>query len=225
MRLTVFNGSPRGKAGNSALMLQRFLDGFAAAGGEVECVHLLARRSARAEQLAAWHAAEAVLVAFPLYVDAMPALVKELLEDLDAEGCGLRHPPLLFLVQSGFPEACHARPLERWLEKLARRLGAPHLGTMVRGGGEGIRDQPAWMTRKLFDTLSALGRSLAETGRLDPALLTALAGKERFAGVLDQLGLRLASRVSRAWWNAQLRRHGALARRDAAPHGPAAPSP
>ena len=79
------------------------------------------------------------------------------------------NPPIGFLVQSGFPEGAHSRFVERYLEKLAARLGSPYLGTIVRGGGEGTRLMPDKMNRKLFDALQALGRGFAVQGRLDPA--------------------------------------------------------
>jgi hypothetical protein len=67
-----------------------------------------------------------------------------------------------FVMQSGFPESTHLRHVERYLAKLAARLGSPYLGALIKGGGEGIRLMPDTMNRKLFDQLIALGQSLKE---------------------------------------------------------------
>jgi hypothetical protein len=222
MRLLVLNGSPRGTRSNTDVVLTPFLAGFAQTPGNThETLHLV-RASERAHHVNAFAAAETVLVAFPLYVDAMPAPVKELVEALSPLCGRAANPRMLFLVQSGFPEACHSRPVERWAEKLARRLGSPYVGTIVKGGVEGIQAQPPWMTRRLRHRMLALGRAFGETGLLDPGMLAELARPERL-GRAWRVACHVAawSGVFDLWWNSQLRAHGALAERDAQPYAPA----
>ena len=69
----------------------------------------------------------------------MPAIVKQFIEALEPLKNRENNPPMGFIVQSGFPEALHSRYVEHYLQKLAARLNAPYLGTIVKGGGEGIR--------------------------------------------------------------------------------------
>ena len=88
----------------------------------------------------AFAGAECVLLGFPLYTDAMPGMVKHFIEALEPLAGRKDNPSLGFLVQSGFPEGLHSRYVERYLEKLAERLGCPYLGTIVKGNGEGVRD-------------------------------------------------------------------------------------
>jgi NAD(P)H-dependent FMN reductase len=222
MRLLVLDGSPRAPRSNTGLLLDAVLRGFGAAGGVVVARHALARPSGLAAAVRDFPEADAVLVGFPLYVDAMPAPVMSFIEAL-APRVGVPNPDLLFVVQSGFPEAVHSRPIERWLAKLARRLGARHLGTVVRPGTEGIRVRPRSQVARAMRPLEALGRGLALTGRLDPAILEAVAGLERFGeGPTARLRLAVAGVVTRWFWNRQLRAHGALADRDAAPYAPSA---
>jgi hypothetical protein len=223
MRLLVLNGSPRGERSNTGLLLRPFLEGFTSAGGVVAGTHLLARATEADEALRAFGAVDAVLLAFPLYGDALPAPALSLVQRL-APRVGRRgNPAMLFLVQNGFPEALHMRPVERWLEKLSRRLGAPHLGTMVKPGAEGIRDRPPAMERRGFERLEALGIGLASTGRLEPRLLAELAGRERLGeGVLGPLRLAAGARLAAWWWNRQLKANGALGASDARPYAPGA---
>jgi hypothetical protein len=162
----------------------------------------------------------------PLYTDAMPAQVKAYIEALaprvEIAQSGGANPMLAFLVQSGFPEAAHSRTLERYLAKLARRLGSQYAGTIVRGGGESLQAMPEQANRKLWARLEALGEQLARAGHFGAAELKAVAGIERFS----RFGVFLASLACRIpaiqfYWNGQLRKNDAWERRFAAPYGPA----
>jgi len=214
MRLTVFNGSPRGTGGNTAMMLEQFLAGFISVPGNSAEVRLLSRYKEIEEQLKAFAQAERVLLAFPLYVDAMPAVVKAFIEALEPF-CGRRdNPPMFFLVHSGFPEARHCRPVERYLVKLARRLGGEYQGTIVKPGSEGLRLMPASLNRKLFGQLRELGRIYGAEDRLDHAMVEQLARPERLGplrmaccALLNLLGL------TNKYWDGMLRRNNVYQRR------------
>ena len=158
-----------------------------------------------------------MLLAFPLYTDAMPGIVKAFIESL-ALFCGREgNPPISFLVQSGFPEATHSRHVERYLEKLATRLGCRYLGTIVRGNGEGARWMPE--DHKLFLSLQAIGRMWAERGALDEKQLRALAKPERFPRILGPLfKILLKSEKAQGYWNRQLEENGAYEARFARPY-------
>ena len=179
-RLTIFNGSPRGRRGNTPLMLAEFAQGF---GGPSETWHLV-RLKETGRMVQAFAEAECVLFGFPLYTDAMPGIVMHFIEALAPLVGRPDNPPIGFLVQSGFPEALHSRYVERYLEKLAARLGSPYLGTIVKGGGEGTRVMPPEMNSKLFANLQGLGAGLAASGQFDPALLEAIARPEKFPALL-----------------------------------------
>jgi len=218
MRLAVLNGSPRGAQSNTDLLLSAFLAGFEEREGHEHVLFHLVSRFERVRALEAFSRADAVLVAFPLYVDSMPAPVAEFVEAL-APRCGeAKNPGLLFLVQSGFPEACHSRPVERWAEKLARRLGSPYLGTIVKGGVEGMRGRPPWMSRPLLEGLGTLGRGFAEKGTLDRQLVARLAGQERLGPIGRLLFGAVFTPLIHSFWDAELRKSGALAHRDARPY-------
>jgi hypothetical protein len=184
------------------------------------------RRAQYQHAVEAFAGADVVLLGTPLYTDAMPALVKEYIEALaprvEAAQAGNVNPTLAFLVQSGFPEAAHSRPLERYLKKLALRLGSPYAGTIVRGGGESLQSLPEQANRKLWARLKTLGEQLARDGRFGAAELKAVAGTERFsrfAVVLASLACRIP--LVQFYWNGMLKKNGAWQRRFAAPYGPA----
>jgi len=135
---------------------------------------------------------------------------------------GRANPSLAFLVQSGFPEARHSRPLERYLEKLARRLGSSYAGTIARGMGESLQSMPDKMNEKLWARLRTLGEQLARDGRFAAAELKAVAGIERFSPLASAL-LSVACKlpIVQYYWTSQLKKNGAWKHRFAAPYGPA----
>ncbi len=180
VRLTLFNGSPRGKRGNTPIFLEQIAKGF---GGSTEMYQLI-RLKETDQMVQAFAASECVLLGFPLYTDAMPGMVKHFIEALEPLAGRKNNPSLGFLVQSGFPEGLHSRYVERYLEKLARRLGSPYLGTVVRGSGEGVRVKPPDANQSLFEGLQALGAGLAQFGRFDPQILARITGLESYPAIL-----------------------------------------
>ncbi len=212
--LTVFNGSPRGRKGNTPILLGELIKGF----GDPAEMHHLNHLHDTDQFVQAFAAAECAWIGFPLYTDAMPGIVKHFFEALEPLRGRQGNPPLGFLVQSGFPEAAHSRYVERYLEKLASRLGCPYLGTIVKGGGEGLRIMPPQMTQGLFQSVQALGKGLAESGQLNPTLLKQIAKPERFPAILGpvfRIFLRLPA--AHSYFDQMLKQNDAYERRFARP--------
>jgi len=213
-QLTLFNGSPRGRKGNTPLFLREISSGF---GGPSEIHHLI-RLKATNQMVQAFADAECVILGFPLYTDSMPGMVKHFIEALGPLVGRKDNPPFGFVVQSGFPEALHSRYVERYLEKLAARLGSPYLGTIIKGNGEGVRMMPSDATQNLFSNLQAIGASLAESGRFDPIALKAIADPEKFPSILGpifRIFLRLP--VAHSYFDSMLKKNGAYEQRFARP--------
>jgi hypothetical protein len=218
MKLTIFNGSPRGKKSNSKILIEQFVRGFTVTGGNTCQVHYLNRINDSENLARAFEEAECVLLATPLYTDAMPGLVKAFIETLEPYVGRTNNPPIGFIVQSGFPEAAHSRPLERYFEKLAARLDSPYLGTIVKGGVEGIQIQPEKMTRKLFDTFYQIGLHFGETGAFDQDLIQSLAKPERYPRWMGPIfKIFLKTKFGRFYWDSQLTKNGAYDDRFARP--------
>jgi hypothetical protein len=123
-----------------------------------------------------------------------------------------------FLVQSGFPEGLHSRYIERYLEKLAARLGSPYLGTIVKGNGEGTRVMPADMTRSLFENLQAVGAGLSRHGNFDPQVLARISAPESFPSYLGpvfKVFMRLP--MAHSYFDNMLKKNGVYEQRFAQP--------
>ena len=216
--LLLLNGSPRGPRSNSMKMLARVGEGWENAGGDVQALHL-AHAGDFARAVDEFGRADVVVFGMPLYTDSMPALVKTYIEALAPYVDREDNPRLGFLIQSGFSEALHSRPLESYLEKLARRLGCAYAGTIVRGGGEALQAMPEGANKRLWERLRGLGRSLATDGHFDSQLLAEVAGTERYStakATLVKAALKIP--LTEFYWNGQLKKNGAWDRRFATPY-------
>ena len=229
--LLVLNGSPRGPRSNSMRMLTPVAEGWKHAGApEPEVLHL-ARPGDFERAVERFPRADTVLLGMPLYTDAMPALVKLYIETLapcmKSASQGDMRPALGFLVQSGFEEALHSCPLERYLQKLARRLGSPCAGTIVRGSGWSPQVMSENENRALDTHLRALGEQLARDRRFSEAELRAVAGTERFsptAAAWLSLAFSLPAAIPNSYLDRQMEKNGVWDRRYAAPYAAALPT-
>ena len=216
-RLSLFNGSPRGKRGNTPIFLREIARGF---GGPNESFDLV-RLKETGPMVQAFAQAECVLFGFPLYTDSMPGIVMHFIEALQPLVGHKGNPPLGFVVQSGFPEGLHSRYVERYLEKLADRLDSPYLGTVVKGNGEGVRLMPDEANRSLFLDLQAIGASLASKGCFDAGAVAAIATPERYPAILGpvfQVFLRLPA--AHAYFDGMLKKNDTYEQRFARPFLP-----
>jgi hypothetical protein len=221
--LLLLNASPRGPRSNSMRMLTHLAGGWESAGGDAPTVLHLAKRADFDRAVAEFADSDTVMLGMPLYTDSMPGLVMEFIEALEPRVGQKDNPTLGFLVQSGFSEALHSRGLERYLAKLAVRLGAPYAGTIVRGGGESLQVMPDQALTKLFAQLRQAGDELARLGGFDPQTLAAIAGTERLSTVAAAVcSVAFKLPIAQFYWSGQLKKNGAWDERFNAPYAPAA---
>ena len=235
MKLTIFNGSPRGQNSNTKILLDHFINGFMMKNGNSYNLTYIKSEVDNDKFIKlfkeAWHnfliddsnsdkfvklfkESEQVLLAFPLCHDSMPAIVKAFIESLEPL-CGRQdNPGIGFIVQSGFPETIHSRYVEQFLKKLAIRLGCKYTGTVIKGGVEGIKVKPAWMTKKLFKSFHQLGETFGEKGIFDKQIILKLAKPERYSKfslvifrILQKIGL------TNFYWDSMLKKNNAFEKR------------
>ncbi len=89
--------------------------------------------------LAAVQAADLVVLAFPLYVDALPGPVVAALEAIAASRAGaVSHGGMAAIANCGFPEAAHNATALAICAEFAREAGLDWLGGLALGAGEGL---------------------------------------------------------------------------------------
>jgi NAD(P)H-dependent FMN reductase len=216
MKLAIFNGSPRGLTSNTNTLLQYFQRGFEDSGGEIASVDYLIKEKELKSQVEHFHGAANILLAFPLYVDSVPGIVKQFIEEIgNFDGSGKN---IIFFVHSGFPEAIHSDGLVCYLELLAKRWNMNHVGTILKPGTEQIRMRPKKKNEDLFQDFEQLGRALAQSGSLDQKILARFRKLYLFPKNIVPI-IRMISKlgVFDKYWKKELKKNKAYARSFDAP--------
>lgn len=107
---------------------------------ETVYLHTVLRSTEKMQALlAAVDAADLVLLAFPLYVDSLPAPVIEALERIAAQRAKTPTRKLFAAIANcGFPEAHHNDTALAICETFARQAGFAWAGSLSLGAGEGL---------------------------------------------------------------------------------------
>ncbi len=131
---------------------------------------------------------------------------------------------LLFLVQSGFPEAVHSRYIERYLCKLTHRLKCDYIGTIIRGGVESTQQIfPEFIAKKIvkhyMKRIRILGKEFGETGLLNEELLKKCAYPEKLP-VAFKIIYFVCSKIGIKYFNFDkvLKKNKAFKLRDSMPY-------
>jgi multimeric flavodoxin WrbA len=137
-------GSPKGQKSSSASLGGYLLERLAEKGLQTETVLLysaLRSEERLAGMLAATDRADLVVLAFPLYVDSLPAPVIRALERIARhrqEADIPRQQRFLAIANSGFPEAAHMDTAMAICRCFARQAGFVWTGGLTLGGGHGL---------------------------------------------------------------------------------------
>lgn len=182
MKLLAYSGSPRGKTSNTIQMLNQFSEGFASIPGnhaETFHVHLKTRTL---ESLNKIGEADLILLAFPIYFHSMPGQVKEFMEAVP--NCCNSGQAIVFLMQCGFPDTAQCLPMQRYVDKWAKRKGYRVYGTIVKGFGPSLEAMPARTNTKWLNQIFSLGQN-AGTGQPFPErILNELSAPATFSPVM-----------------------------------------
>lgn len=136
----------------------------------------------------------------------MPAGVKEFIEHLEPLCGKCKDKTVGFIIQFGYPEAMHARPIECYLEELISLLGCNYSGTVLKGGCDGWR----WATKKAYSRIYPIGEAFGKSGVFDKKQIIAYEKPERMR-FIRILFLRLyLVAVNKFYWGEALRKNGAL---------------
>jgi NAD(P)H-dependent FMN reductase len=219
MKILIINGSPRGKSSNSTLLMEYFNAGFLAnPENDSETIYLKDQKKL-GENVQKFLDHETIVFIFPLYCDAMPGIVMRFIEELGAKREQIPGKTLGFIIQSGFPEGIHCAALADYLEKLTSRLQCNYLGTVIKGGVEGIKNRPKRMIRGVLNDFYDLGLFFGKFYYFDKKLKKKLLKPyklSKFAVVI--LKKLLKTGLFGGYWNKQLKKNGVFERRFEKPY-------
>ncbi|WP_416324632.1 NAD(P)H-dependent oxidoreductase [[Eubacterium] hominis] len=132
MNLLMINASPRIKQqSNTQIILEAFQKGFIEETKQATKILCLSERNHWNEIMQEMYEHETILIAMPLYVESIPGIMMEFLEQLDLEK--MKHKKLCFLLQGGFAEASQLWCARSYLEKLPSYLQCDYGGTLIKG--------------------------------------------------------------------------------------------
>jgi len=204
-KLVIYNGSPRRSGSNSALILQKAVE---ALGDRVEIRDL--KEGDKWEVWANTFKNENHVMFFlPLYVHAMPSHVMGFIEKLQVSKGSIS-----FFVQSGFPESSQSHYLEAYFEQLALRLGRTYIGTVIKGGVEGLQVRPVKSQEKIIEPMVKAIVNLVSEGNFKPKSIRQLAKPIRLGKSLEILFKLLTwTGLINFMWDQQLKANDAYEKR------------
>jgi multimeric flavodoxin WrbA len=141
-RAVLLVGSPRGKKSTSASLGGYLFEQLNARGIETQTIQIytsLNSQTRMSEMYEVIDNTDLVMLAFPLYVDSLPAPVIDALERIAAHRKGHQSPVRFAAVSNcGFPEAHHNNTALAICSEFARQNGFAWMGGLALGGGEGL---------------------------------------------------------------------------------------
>jgi hypothetical protein len=210
MNTLILIGSPKGRKSASFTLASEFAGKLRKNGVSVgdDLVHAGMRTEEGARRLLdAVDGSDLVVLAFPLYVDSLPAPLTRLLE-LVAEHrsrvASPKTPRLAAIVQCGFPESHQCDTAVGICRLFAERAGMRWAGALAMGMGGSIGGDIGRLPgggRNILDALDLAAKSLAAGGDV-PGEATTL-----FARPL--MSRRLYTMVGNLGWRVQLRKNKA----------------
>lgn len=212
MKTIIINGSPNGRKGNTEIFCRQFIQGM---NNQLEIRY--ASEEDPAVLAADMEGFDHWLFFFPLYVNAMPGILKQLFEHLNPSD----EKKVGYVIQSGFEEAFQSDWLCAILRNFNRRMGYGDLGIVVAGGMAGVRYMPEKMNQKLFAHLVQAGLLYEQNGVLHQETIQQFGQLYRY-NEKQLRRIRFFKKLGLAdiFWNRMLKKHNAYPKRLDKPFAP-----
>lgn len=211
MNTLIINGSPNGRNGNTEILSQKFIEGMQNK-PEIQYIcemdpDILATNM---NDYDSW------LFFFPMYVNAMPGIVKRLFEHLKPNGV----KKVGYFVQYGFEESFQSDWLCSILKCFDQRMGFESLGTIVAGGMAGVRYMPSFMTKKTFEVMKKAGLYYEKHGMFDETTIHAFSHLYRYSNNQIKKNMFFSKiGLTNITWNSMLKSNDAYMLRFDKPFG------
>ena len=123
MKISVINGSPKFKENISGLLIKEIILELGEEDKNIEVFHLN-RKNVNKEEMERIRCSDAIIFAFPLYVDSLPALVLEFLVEMEKNQNKIKDiaPTIYCVINNGFFEGRQnniaIRQMQHWCKKM-----------------------------------------------------------------------------------------------------------
>lgn len=176
MHLVIISGAARPQSkSNTAKIISAFQKGYNESGNTSEVWYLSDRKQWQGAA-EAFNKSDNILIALPLYVENVPGILLEFLENLPPKS--VPGTQIAFLIQGGFPEASQSRCCEKYLEMLPAQLGCDYAGTLIKGDMFGVSIVDEKSRDKILSPFTEMGRTFAVSHRFDKDEVTAFSAPE-----------------------------------------------
>ncbi len=142
------------------------------------CQTLTASKTNRQELVEKAKNADMILIAFPLYIDSLPAPLIKALEIISNSATGMKK--IAVICNSGFPEPKQCLTALDIVKTFAKESGSSWIGGIAVGGGASLASRKpkkledhGGMARKLIKSLDLLTKAIVEDKPFETHLLTA----------------------------------------------------
>jgi len=215
-------GSPRGESSTSASLGNYLLHRLEELGlsNEKAFIHRLVNRQEKQKELfSIVDKADLIILAFPLYVDSLPAPVIKAMELLNEERAlskSSKNQGFVALSNCGFPEASHINTALEICRIFAKESGFEWKGGIAFGGGEAVHGIPleerGGMVRNVKKGLDMAAEALVK-GKVIPQEAIDLISKKL-------IPIRLYKMIGNLGWILKARKFGARKRMKNKPYSP-----
>ena len=212
MKITIYNGSPKMKKSNTDQLLSHFIKGFCSIEGNTATVHYLANKKERDKQIEDFESEELIIIAMPLYCDAMPSIVKDFIEALP-DNTQNSNRKLGFIIQAGFQESYQSSFLKAYLDTIPKYIPCQYLGTVIKGGVDALNSQPAFIANSVYKNVETLGKDLAINSVFNRKIINLFAKPYKYSKFELFLFKAFFSKIAENYWNKQLKANGCFERR------------
>ena len=161
MKLTVYNGSPRGKKSNSNRIIPWIISPEGNKKISIDEICYLNKESFHTRYVEESRSSDAFLFVIPLYVDTVPGATKSFFELMEMHKDIFSGKPVYFVVHSGFPEMIQCSLLSRYLKYFSDKIiDMDYKGTVIIGGSEAMQMAPDEAFRKLQSALKIVHKTI-----------------------------------------------------------------
>lgn len=165
----LFNASPKGENSNTAYFLKLLRQQLTEQSSYVELEEMQDTVILGVKMIEA----DAVVIGTPVYLDTVPAILLERMEELYAEFAGaFENRPLYVVANGGRYESEQIKLLFRIMENWCGRMGIQYCGGLAIGAGEmlgKLNQVSGWekLNQKLFDGIRYLAGMISQRRRME----------------------------------------------------------
>jgi len=192
MKISVFNGSPRGMKSNSSKISNWIMEGI----NQNAEKYLIKNVSNHREYLEKTSDSDLLIIVFPLYTDGMPGIVMKFFEEMGLIKEKFKRKKILYVVHSGFPEGCHSVPIKNYLIRFTEKMNMELIDVIIKSGSEAYRAMPDEALKKQRAMFFSIGNAISKGIGIDDKILKKLMSPYRFNGfqlavvsILKQMGI------------------------------------